>query len=422
MLAGKAFFHCRISLWREDVMAEHADAKAIASANTLGRDHAEWALRRYAQAVRAYTMRHLTHRSDILNAFAGIAKVMMASLGETRLFFAIPAVAFDWAVLWTGRLDGRDAAFPSWAWVGWMGNVVMATDTYSSFDQGWLLERTWIEWYIVLDNGEIGLLWDPERDGSVVSPLITSSSDPGVDFSPEGVTETGPDGDSTGGNDPDDGIEEEDDPDTCPTYGPPTPKNPYGRIPHPQLLSILPEGPQSKQRSLFNPSSSPPGTLIFSTVIASFTIDTNSAETATGSSSLFRIYDSSHRVCGFIWDDLGHTVPTSPLLQQREIILLSQASPGTAHRLPTEVIGFADVYRPRMSREEAVEAEQGEVDGEEFLGDWHSWDFFNVMLVVRGDGGEERAVCQRDGVGLLHKRALAHALDPKPCWRDVYLW
>jgi hypothetical protein len=97
------------------------------------------------------------------------------------MFYAIPAVMFDWAILWTGHLILRNlkrhAEFPSWAWVGWEGEISMANDIYSSFDQHWLLTRTWIEWYIVLEDGEAVLVWDPERDESIVSSLISNGAE-----------------------------------------------------------------------------------------------------------------------------------------------------------------------------------------------------------------------------------------------------
>jgi len=48
------------------------------------------------------------------------------------------------------------------------------------------------------------------------------------------------------------------------------------------------------------------------------------------------------------------------------------------------------------------------------------------MLLARiheseGSVDGEPYVYERDGIGFLHKNALAHALDPKPCWRIVGL-
>jgi hypothetical protein len=424
-------------------MAEVDDVKPIEGANTLGRTPSPWPLQRYTQTVGAYTMRQLTYPSDILNAFAGIEKAMASSMASTRMFYAMPAVAFDWAILWTGHLMLRNlkrlSRFPSWAWVGWQGDIMMAGDTSSSPDQHWLLERTWIEWYITLENGETVLMWDPGRDKSIISTLITSSLDPTSDglqgawsdIRPQkesSVSDTEIEGEGSNIEEDDTGDEsdEEDDEDICPTYGSPSPNNPYGRNLKPQLLSALPERPDSMQRKPSHRSCFPPGTLVFSTIVARFIIESTSPS-ATGS-FIFKIRDSADRICGFIWDDLERTAPAKPMQQAREILLLSQASPGTSYVIHGEEVGFADEYRQRRTREEALEAllRGMELDGEDILNEWHSWDFFNVMLPVRihekeESRGDELCVYERDGFGFLHKNALAHALHPKPCWRMVRL-
>jgi len=145
ILEGKAFFSCRASVWREDVMAEVDDVRPLEGANTLGRTPSPWPLRRYTQTVDAYTMRQLTFASDILSGFAGIVKAIASSMASTKMLYAMPAVAFDWAILWTGHLMLRKlkrySEFPSWVWVGWQGEIMMAGDLYSSLDQHWLLER-----------------------------------------------------------------------------------------------------------------------------------------------------------------------------------------------------------------------------------------------------------------------------------------
>jgi len=426
-------------------MAEVDDVKPLEGANTLGRTPSPWPLRRYTQAVAAYTIRQLTYPSDILNAFAGIAKAMASSMSSTRMFYAMPAVAFDWAILWTGHLTlrklKRHSGFPSWAWVGWQGEIMMAGDTYSSLDQHWLLERTWIEWYMTLENGETVLMWDPARDKTNISTLITSPSDPASDGLQGAWSDTRPQKESSMNNtemegegsnieeedDKGDESEEEDDEDICPTYGSPSPNNPYGRNLKPQLLSALPERPDSMQRKPSYQSCFSPGTLVFSTVVARFTIESTSSST-TGGTFIFKLRDSADRICGFIWEDLERAAPAKLMPQAREILLLSQASPGTSYMMSGEEVGFADEYRRWRTREEALKAPSRgmELDGEDILNEWHSWDFFNVMLLVRIHESEESCdgeLCayERDGIGFLHKNALAHALDPKPCWRIVRL-
>jgi hypothetical protein len=429
-------------------MADVDKVKPLEGANTLGRTPSPWPLRRYSQFVGAYTRRQLTYPSDILNAFMGIAKAMAASMASTRMFYATPAVVFDWAILWTGHLTlknlKRYPEFPSWAWAGWQGEISMAGDIYSAFDQHWLLERTWIEWYIDLDNGETVLIWESRRDKSIISTLITNPSGPTLDgrqqdspdVRPEKVSsmthteiegeisETEEENDARDESDEEDG---EDDEDICPTYGVPSSNNPYGRNLKSRVLSALPEQPESKELQPSNGSWSSPGTLVFSTVVTTFMLESTSSPTK-GGMSIFKIRDFADRICGFIWEDAEQTTLAKPLLQAREIILLSQASPGTTYMISGEEVGFADEYRQRITRGEALEAlsTEAELDGEDILNEWHSWDFFNVMLLVRMDEkiescDDERCVYERGGIGFLHKNALAHALDPKPCWRMVHL-
>ena len=314
----------------------------------------------------------------------------------------------------------------------------MAGDTFSSLDQQWLLERTWIEWSLVIENREIVVIWDPERDQSTISPLITdqpSEDSSGVSVEVEGQRERSihdsvTNGEGTDEEEEDPEIDESDDGDDeeiCPTYGNPSPSNPYGRQVKPQLVSVLPARRVPKPSGLLHHRSLSPDTLVFSTVVASFAMDGTSSFPSRGT-DFFRLRDAADRVCGFIWDDLEHrgAARTSP--QVREILLLSQASPGTSHMINNNEVGFADEYRRYTTREEALEASPLglEPDGDYLLNEWHSWDFFNVMLPLRVkeevlSGSDKLCVYEREGIGFLHRTALAHAFGPEPQWRTVLL-
>jgi hypothetical protein len=165
---------------------------------------------------------------------------------------------------------------------------MMAGDTFSSLDQQWLLERTWIEWSLVIENCEIVVIWDPERDQSTISPLITdqTSEDPsGVSVKMEGQRERSIHdsvtyGEGTDEEEEDPEIDESDDGDddeTCPTYGNPSPSNPYGRQVKPQLVSALPARRVPKPSGFLHHRSLSPGTLVFSTVVARFAMDATSS-------------------------------------------------------------------------------------------------------------------------------------------------
>jgi hypothetical protein len=413
-------------------MAEVDGVVPLEGANTLGRTPSPWPLRRYAQHVDAYAMRQLTFQSDALNAFAGIGKALAASMGVTRIFYAMPAVVFDWAMLWTGsiRLKNlkRRSGFPSWAWVGWEGDVLVAEDTFSVFDQQWLLERTWIEWSMVTDSREIILIWDPERDQSKVSPLCTDSWKRERSIHDNVADPEGTDKEDLETDESDDGDDDQgDDDESCPTYGAPLPSNPYGRRVKPRLVSALPAEWVPKPSGLPHHQNLSPGTLVFSTVVASFTMDATNSFSSQGI-DFVRLRDAAGRICGFIWDDLEQRAAARSKPQVREILLLSQASPSTTHTIKEAEVGFADEYPHYATREEALEASPlgSEPDGDYFLNEWHSWCFFNVMLPLRveeeeSSGSDKPGVYEREGIGFIHCYALAHSVGPEPQWRTVLL-
>lgn len=138
ILEGKAFFSCQVSVWREDVMAEVDLVEPIQDSNSMSRTSFPWPLSRFNKYVVEYTGRELTYQSDALNAFLGIGNMITPSMANSRLFHGIPAVAFDWALLWNGNLNQKNLRrrhqFPSWAWAGWQGQITMASTTFESHD------------------------------------------------------------------------------------------------------------------------------------------------------------------------------------------------------------------------------------------------------------------------------------------------
>jgi hypothetical protein len=75
----------------------------------------------YGMLVNDYVARHLTHASDILNAFDGIVQVLEHTM-ETKFLKGIPERWFDQALLWNwnGRYLLRGPLFaPTWSWAGW---------------------------------------------------------------------------------------------------------------------------------------------------------------------------------------------------------------------------------------------------------------------------------------------------------------
>lgn len=266
----------------------------------------------------------------------------------------------------------------------------MTIDMSSSIDHKWLLERTWIDWFLVDKNLKISATWDPDRDHTIVSELVLEDKKLA---------------------DKDDEDDEESEEEACPTYGQPTTDDSYGRQTKPQVLPSLPK----PEHTILDCDTEnlEPGTLVFHTVIAHFTIDARITPFP-HRSACCRIRDGSGRICGMIWESTDSPAPAI-----RPLILLSQASPATTSMLGDgrdAHIGFADEYKYSTVQE-------GACDGENMLGEWHNWDFFNVMLPKRG-GREiegEISVYERDGIGLLHRSALAHCVGQGPGWKTLCL-
>jgi hypothetical protein len=176
--AGRVFFQCRSAAMREDIVAEEElgwsiehDSLLHAHAPLRMLDHLETrALQLYKDSVEIYTARQLTRSTDILSAFAGISNLVGNTLGA-GLIHGLPRSHFDWALLWEpkGAVEHRDLSqFPSWSWCGWK-NEVIEYNAYTTIGvmaniHEWLLEHTWISWYIRDGNGNLRLIWNKEKD------------------------------------------------------------------------------------------------------------------------------------------------------------------------------------------------------------------------------------------------------------------
>jgi Heterokaryon incompatibility protein (HET) len=80
----------------------------------------------YCHAVHEYTGRSLAYNSDILNAFAGIGK-MITRIQETKLLYGLPEKHFSQALFWQSSAfaQRRESIpeIPSWSWAAWTGQV-----------------------------------------------------------------------------------------------------------------------------------------------------------------------------------------------------------------------------------------------------------------------------------------------------------
>lgn len=403
-------------------MAEVRGIEPTEGANTLGKTQSEWPLRRYQQHVMAFTSRRLTYQSDGLNAFSGIASAMARDMGVESMFFGMPASVFDWTILWSSILPlRRRPGFPSWAWVGWEGYVLMAQDTYSLYDQKWLLKGTWIDWYRVGERGVCVQLWDPSGGTDVVSPLVQlvlepARDQPGRDATQSVENEEGDENQDEEGeeskdekDDEEDGEQDKDDT-ACPTYGSSSPTDPFGRCPHKRVLDLLPERPLHTIPTV-QITPLPDGLLYF--LCSTIKCPTRPQEHKY-SQGFHHLLDRYANACGFV--DMGSS-DAPPCSEQGlcKIAILSVASYGILGDGRSKLKTLGDAYIPD--------------EDAELLQTLEDFRFLNVALlletdttaVLESESNTKRAfVHERAGVGLVHRDALK-MMQSSLQWEEILL-
>nr|XP_024393156.1 uncharacterized protein LOC112290744 [Physcomitrium patens] len=100
----------------------------------------------HENAVREYTARQMTYLSDMLNAFAGLAKIFETPLA-TGFSQGLPKNRLDTALLWTPEQAlTRRPGFASWSWAGWVGksryfsmnyNIIKPMVCFDNEPQNW---------------------------------------------------------------------------------------------------------------------------------------------------------------------------------------------------------------------------------------------------------------------------------------------
>lgn len=185
---GRMFFQCRCTARSVDIITEDENAgwsiEFNLSPSLMLRKLPRQPLLVYKEALQLYMKRRLTYQSDILAAFTGIGNLVCQTLGGS-LVFGLPSSHFDWALLWefqsaaVRRAKEAHEHFPSWSWCGWK-NQGMDCDYKSQMLAGiednlhdWLMNHTWITWYIRDGNGNLRLVWNGntgKMQGSKVEP------------------------------------------------------------------------------------------------------------------------------------------------------------------------------------------------------------------------------------------------------------
>lgn len=176
---GRIYFQCRCTARSSDIITEDPSAgwsiEFIESPLLMLGQLSEAPLSVYKKALELYMMRNLTFSKDILAAFNGIGNLVCDALGGS-LIHGLPSSHFDWALLWEPRdaperrLDEDDERFPSWSWCGWAGEMMeYKPHLLSGCEENledWLMNHTWITWYIRDFNGNLRLVWEGDSNNA----------------------------------------------------------------------------------------------------------------------------------------------------------------------------------------------------------------------------------------------------------------
>ena len=179
---GRVYFQCRSTGMSEDIVADREGAgwslDLVNAPLQILRQTESKPMWVYNKLVELYTRRRLTFQSDILAAFSGIYRMLEIQM-ECPFVFGLPTSHFDLALLWqsesviqrrktsagvTEELSELDGEFPSWSWCGWEGSSMSydaeTLDGVFRDTHTWLMDRTWITWYVRVGYGDLRPLWD----------------------------------------------------------------------------------------------------------------------------------------------------------------------------------------------------------------------------------------------------------------------
>lgn len=435
----------------------------------------------YQTCIQEFTTRSMTNQSDALNAFMGIQRVMSGFMNNTRFWYGLPASIFDLALLWDstcGRVLKRRPAFPSWSWSGWIGGVGMQYTFNHESIQRWMLQRTWIDWYICDETGSRRLIWDPDRDDTRILPLFISVTEDGwlkfrltPDKTEESLnsvcedcqTENDSNREFIGDDEaqeselhPAENEEKEEELNeeeekrgrrdfwkNTPQYANPTKDSLYGRLLPFNLPSSIPPKPASASPTAQAPLQ--PGTLIFTTVTTTYQILSSGSFLFLGEENFF-LFGNDGKPYGFILDRVNSKSrvfgENRSGIAQVEVILLSFASSDTLDGVMQFCQPVRDWYRSVMENEGG---KPGEHESPAWPKTWEESGLFNVMFVApkrsfpctlkETDGGAdgsaesgekevetELVVYERLGLGFLNWNGVAKSFPPGPCWKEICMY
>jgi len=175
----RVYFQCRSASMSQDIYAHgRGTAWSLDSIHAPLQMLKELRVRAiwfYIHCVSMYTSRQLTKSRDILAAFNGVTTLIQQVM-RAPFVFGLPSSHFDLALLWQpkGKIKPRvvkdegdkafEVDFPTWAWCGWIGAQVdyesdLLNDCLANVHE-WLVNHTWICYYIRDDQGNLRPLWD----------------------------------------------------------------------------------------------------------------------------------------------------------------------------------------------------------------------------------------------------------------------
>ncbi|UJO21758.1 uncharacterized protein CLAFUR5_09102 [Fulvia fulva] len=398
-LNGSIYFNCSVGVFSEQVHAEVAGVYPESSANTLGKDdQAQYILQGWTQHVHSYTRRSLTYQLDGLNAFKGLIRAAPLTLIVDESLYAMPASCFDWAILFagTGSLIRRPE-FPSWSWVGWQGEVQMSLPTHSRYDQMWLLQGTWIDWYRVSSvEGTCDAITSKWGDFFRRAREIVEALDHG-----QAIRDTANDPKAVDSENESDGEGENE----APVYAR-SPDDPFGRRLHPEAMRLIPARPGAAYKQT---SCSPRDSrlLCFAAPFVSVQTTTRRNPSRMDSEATLSLIDRLGRVCGSISvaSEAGSTSVSTV-----KLLLLSVTAYGDLSQYHASGL-TGEIFREYEAEDDVGEYIEEGPEGLDYF------KFLNVMYIeatrrtvtLHTGGNDKQAVVhERAGLGFIYREALRH--------------
>jgi hypothetical protein len=164
-LESQVVFHCHQSTFREDVILESPTISMCLDHTGhrffYGFDDVD-PLELYSGCLWEYSTRNVSFEQDRVAAFFAVLEIVqnkmtamhnIRPLNTLRSHAGLPALLFDWALLWEPSkplIRSESTMWPSWSWSGWHGQVASFETATTSVDCLDWSKRSWIAWYYCL--------------------------------------------------------------------------------------------------------------------------------------------------------------------------------------------------------------------------------------------------------------------------------